>query len=95
MIEIDAYDENAEQDLQHAIERGEHVRLNGNKTLFSEKLKAIHAQHSDKAAQVILGHYKELDLALANAQQAHFEAIANADRVYYIWLGTFDETKAG
>lgn len=92
-IDIDIYKENAERDLQRAIEQGDHVTLNDVKTIFAEKLKAIHAQHGEKAAKVIIEHYKAWDDACLSAQLRQFEAVADADRVYYSWLSTFHNEK--
>lgn len=95
MIDINAFDETAERDLQKAIEQaasadfppahGVIVVLSSvfSKRLYGNVLKAIHDKHGDESAQIVLGQLKEWYKARSSAQEVYDTAVATIQQEYY------------
>ena len=95
MININAYSETAERNLQKAIEQaagadfppahGVVIVLSSvfSKRLYGNALKAIHDKHGAESAQVVLEQLKEWHKAKSGAQEVYDTVVATIQQEYY------------
>ena len=104
MININAYSETAERDLQKAIEQaasadfppayGVVIVLSPvfSKRLYGNVLKAIHDKHRDDSARTILEQLKEWHKVRSSAQEVYDTAAATIQQEYYSAVADADLT---